>query len=60
MDGHNQPSVINNDRSKILNSSKSKYDSKGIVEGLKTTKYTIKKLIKCSLYTHFIIDHPKK
>ncbi len=60
MDSHKQPSVINKDRSDVLNNSKKQYDSNGLLEGLKTTKYTIRKLIKTSLYTHIIIDHPKK
>jgi hypothetical protein len=60
MNSHKQPSVINKDRNSILNNSKKKYDTNGIFEGLKTTRYTIKKMIKNPLYTHILIEHPRE
>jgi hypothetical protein len=58
MDAHKVQDVVNKQRGQVLDSSKKKYDTEGVNEGLKTVKYKLKKMVKSYLYTHFVIDHP--
>ena len=60
MNSHKSPDSVNSKRHEILNDLAGKYKSKGIFEGLNTTrnKYSLFKIEKNFLFTHFFIDHP--
>lgn len=58
MDGHKAQDA-NKERGNVLNASAKKYNKLGINEGLNTVRYTIKRLTKTNLYTHFLVNHSK-